>query len=241
MRTSIVTTDERPTASFSPEDVLSVPLAKELLSRPLVIHDWGNRSRAELENHDQRLARLTPLRMPANSGITSTRARRGRPRKGEPDERVYSIEVLCPAVAGLVGCSLKPESLSHHDVPHFEPDWQASDFRCCSSSFTTIKLNPWELKRYQHGTLPYSWKHLAEFSTHRSLTEGLFSQLKSMHMAGFTSVSGLSKNSAVISILAGLSLVATNLHMQTHPTHQDVDASAERLKGLERLLGHPLH
>ena len=179
--------------------------------------------------------------MPANSGITSTRARRGRPRKGEPDERVYSIEVLCPAVAGLVGCSLKPESLSHHDVPHFEPDWQASDFRCCSSSFTTIKLNPWELKRYQHGTLPYSWKHLAEFSTHRSLTEGLFSQLKSMHMAGFTSVSGLSKNSAVISILAGLSLVATNLHMQTHPTHQDVDASAERLKGLERLLGHPLH
>lgn len=216
------------------------PAAANQLTKPMVFR-MRDQPADRIAAHDNRLRQVLPLLMGTNSRIKTAAPTAGRPKAGEPRDVTFKMDVVCPAVQGRVRCPLKPMSLHANpsQVPTLDPDWEASEYRCCEKSQTTITFTPKQLKLYQGGLTPGSWEHILHFEAYRSMNERQFSILKSPHVTGMSKINYGPRREPLLKILLSLAVAVSNLRVQDDPRVREVDSVAERFQKLERNLGRP--
>ncbi|MER7558823.1 hypothetical protein ABTZ46_17895 [Nocardioides sp. NPDC126508] len=219
-------------------DVYCPAAARLLRTGPLVtrVRDMKQNGVAE---HDARLRQLLPMLMGTNSRIKTGAARPGRPRRGEPTPVRHRLDVVCPAVQGRVRCPLKPESLhaSPAALPTVAPEWDATTYRCCEKSQTTIVFTEPQVKRYQGSFTPGSWEHLFHLEAYRAMTERQFQLVKSVHTTGLDKINYGPRREPLLKLILAIAVAVSNLEVQDAPVIRDVDSVAERFENLARHLG----
>ena len=237
------TEDPEPRKSQEPGPILGhgdiyCPEAAPLLRAGPLVTRVRDMKEGGVAAHDATLRKLLPRLMGTNSRIKVAAARPGRPRKDEPKQKKFKIDVVCPAIQRRVQCPLKPESL-HGDpsVPPIYPTWEASEFRCCEKSHTTITLTEKQVKQYQGSFVPGSWEHLFHLEAYRAMTERQFQLVKSPHITGLPRLNFGPRREPLMKLIIAIAVAISNLEAQDSPSTRDVDSVAERFQALERYLG----
>ncbi|MFT3716471.1 MAG: hypothetical protein QM774_11135 [Gordonia sp. (in: high G+C Gram-positive bacteria)] len=173
---------------------------------------------AAFKTHDDYLVRVLPLLMGRNSRLYEGRNRAGRPSLSEQTSTAYKIDLVCPAALGNVACPLKPESLtaSRPGAPLVEPTWKASDYACCANSSVTVTLTDNQLRMWQGGPVPGTWKHAILYEAMRALTEQRFSRVKSTDGAGLADLKSGARREPFIALTIAMAFAAVNVETQRH-------------------------
>ena len=185
---------------------------------------------------------LFPLLMGTNSRPYRKRATRGRPSKQEVEgDLPVKIDLVCPAVQGRVKCPLKPASMvsAENGAPTVAPSWDATRYRCCSSSSITQTYTPEQWKRAQWGLVPGSWEHTAYYESARAITEQRFSIMKSHYVTGMDNLRRGVRREPMLYITIALWIAATNRAIQDSYARRlpSEDSMKKRLRMIEEDLG----
>lgn len=194
------------------------------------------------EQHDAQMEALFPLLMGTNSRPYRKRATRGRPSKQEVEgDLPVKIDLVCPAVQGRVKCPLKPASMvsAENGAPTVAPSWDATRYRCCSSSSITQTYTPEQWKRAQWGLVPGSWEHTAYYESARAITEQRFSIMKSHYVTGMDNLRRGVRREPMLYITIALWIAATNRAIQDSYARRlpSEDSMKKRLRMIEEDLG----
>lgn len=192
------------------------------------------------DRHDRVLQQTHPLLMGRNSRIRLAGAP-GRPRNGQPQEKQYRIDLVCPAVQGRVRCPLKPDSMTQvgeHAVPELAPSWRADEKTACAKSQVTVTL-PERAFRQFHSSLPASsWEHTFLYESYRSMTERTFSVWKSKHISPCDNLNWTPKRAPYLMLVISASLAVMNLKVQASgPYKNNPNTFRRNLRDLADLLG----
>lgn len=190
---------------------------------------------------DERIAALMPLLVGLNSRPKRARLNPGRPRDGQPANRVVKLDVVCPAVQLRCRCPLKPESMEQAplDAPTIEPSWSADERTLCRKSSITLTLTGDLMRMAQFDLVPISWEHPIYFEAARALTEQRFSFLKSPHITGISDLIWGPKREPIIKLIVACMVAAANLRtQQAHISGANrVESVAAKWRRLARDLG----
>ncbi|BAK38204.1 hypothetical protein MLP_51900 [Microlunatus phosphovorus NM-1] len=218
---------------------LYCPAALELATPRLARRSSDIRADGGNDRHDERLSRLLPMLMGTNSTLRKAAANPGRPKKDEKRTQVYKIDLVCPAVHGRVRCPLKPDSMitATSDAPTLAPTWDADAKKCCAKSHVSVTLTDRQFAQMQPGLPPGSWEHTFLYEAYRSLTERVFSMLKSPHMSNTQAMNWGPRRDPMMMINISLCIAVTNVHLQWYGAEKVIDSVEERFRQLDKELG----
>ena len=219
------------------------PVAERLAAAaPKMVIGTAGLTAASAQQHDRMLAQTNPLLMGKNSRLRLA-GKSGRPRNGEPVEQSQRIDLVCPAVQGRVRCPLKPASMKQRDpgvVPTLDPEWAATDKRCCSQSQVTVVLTGAAFRQFHPTVPPSSWEHTLLYESYRSMTERTFSLVKSPHVSSIKNLAWSPKREPYVKLIIAVSFAVANIQTQESWEEKNhVDRFALNLKWIEKLLGYP--